>query len=71
MKVTIRRAWQKQKEMGKTLLNTWTTIEQDQLMRKGSVDNYEVHFIRDPLEYPELAADLTNVRFILKKNGNH
>ena len=68
MKVTARRAWQKQKSEN---LNQWSDPkEQDQLRRKGSVDNYEVRFIRDPLEYPELAADLTNVKFV-KKNGNH
>ena len=68
MKVTTRRAWQKQKSEN---LNQWSDPkEQDQLRRKGSVDNYEVRFIRDPLKYPELAADLTNVKFV-KKNGNH
>ena len=66
LKVTLRRAWQKQKEH----LNDWKPSEQDQLTRKGSVDNYEARFIRDPFKYPELAADLTNVRFVLK-NGNH
>ena len=66
IKVTTRRAWQNQKNQ----LEKWKPMEQDQLRRKGSVDNYEVHFIREPSEYPELAADLTNVRFVLK-NGNH
>ena len=71
-KVTSRRAWQRQKEL---LLSkrfqeahSWTAYERDQLLRQANpsqaLPNYRVDFIKKLEEFPELAADLSNVIFV-------
>ena len=66
-KITVRRAWQRQKDLlisQRTLeAHLWTSREKDQLVRQGSVSNYEVTFFNSLEEFPELAADLSNVVF--------
>lgn len=66
-KVTIRRAWQKQKELLINNLKTtypWKAHEKDQLIRSGIVANYQVMFNKDIEKYPQLASDLSNVIFV-------
>lgn len=66
-KVTIRRAWQKQKELLLNNLKTeypWNAYEKDQLIRSGIVANYQVMFNKDIEKYPQLASDISNVIFV-------
>ena len=71
-KVTTRRAWQRQKELLLTKrfqeAQSWTAYEKNQLSRQGNnpslaLPNYQVEFVRNLDEFPELAADLSNVIF--------
>ena len=80
-KVTTRRAWQRQKELLLTKrfqeAQSWTAYEKNQLSRQGNnpsqaLPNYQVEFVRNLDEFPELAADLSNVIFVQsnqKKNN--
>ncbi len=73
-KVTTRRAWLNQKELLLSKRKTqWSPYEKEQILRQGSVSNYKVEFLKDLNEFPELAADLSNVVFVPvnTKNGNH
>jgi hypothetical protein len=72
-KVTTRRAWQRQKELLLTKrfqeAQSWTAYEKNQLSRQGNnpslaLPNYQVEFVRNLDEFPELAADLSNVIFV-------
>ena len=67
-KVTARRAWTRQKELLSQNrafeAEPWTSRQKDQIVLQGSVSNYEVRFARDLEEFPELAADLANVKFV-------
>lgn len=70
-KVTVRRAWQKQKEL---LINKkdsqafpWSPKEKEQLLRQGNVPNYQAQFYKDLEKFPELASDLSNVNFVKNK----
>ena len=67
-KVTARRAWTRQKELLSQNrafeAEAWTPRQKEQILLQGSVSNYEVRFSRDLEEFPELAADLANVKFV-------
>jgi len=68
-KVTVRRAWQRQKELLNSEITAeprWTNGQREQLSLQGSVNDYDVHFRRHLQDYPELAADLANVIFVPK-----
>ena len=74
-KVTARRAWTRQKELlsenrGFEAEN-WNSREIDQILLSGNIPNYEVRFIKDLDEYPELAADLANVEFVPKTKDSN
>ena len=72
-KVTARRAWTRQKELLSENRGfegeNWNSREIDQILLSGNIPNYEVRFTRDLDEYPELAADLANVEFVLKNSN--
>ena len=74
-KVTARRAWTRQKELlteNRGLeAESWNARDIDQILLSGHLNgNYEVRFLRDLDDYPELAADLANVEFVPKSNSN-
>ena len=48
---------------------SWSAYEKNQLLQQGfnssqALSNYQVEFIRSLDEFPELAADLSNVIFV-------
>ncbi len=47
----------------------WSRAEAEQLLAKGFVAGYDAVFARDAEEFPELATDLDNVRFVKRKKA--
>ena len=79
-KMLTRRAWLKEKELliaeeqlhgdnSKIRLTNypWNPSQRKQLLRKGSVDGFDIFFKREVQKYPELATSLENLRFIPRK----
>ena len=79
-KILTRRAWAKEKELLRAeeqlhgdnsnirLTNyPWNPSQRKQLLRKGTVDGFDIFFKREVQKYPELATSLDNVRFIPRK----
>ena len=79
-KILTRRAWAKEKELilsvekllgdnSKIQITNfpWSASQRKQLLRKGSVDGFDIMFKRDVQKYTELANSLDNVRFIPRK----
>ena len=82
-KILTRRAWAKEKELilaEEKLLGDnseiqltnfpWNAAQRKQLLRKGSVDGFDIMFKREVQKYTELANSLDNVRFIPRKRQN-
>ena len=46
---------------------SWNPSQRKQLLRKGSVDGFDIFFKREVQKYPELANSLENVRFLPRK----
>ncbi len=67
-KVVARKAWDRQKDLlasGRHWeAHAWTPNEKEQLLARGFIDTYEVHYVRDVKELPELAGDAANVAFV-------
>ncbi len=72
-KVVARKAWERQKDLltsGRHWeANPWTPNEKEQLLSRGYIDTYEVHYVRDVKELPELAGDVANVAFVKAPKG--
>ena len=82
-KILTRRAWTKEKELilaEETLLGDnseiqltnypWSASQRKQLLRKGSVDGFDIMFKREVQKYTELANSLDNIKFIPRKRQN-
>lgn len=66
----IRKAWHKEKEILKNGFSgsiDWSTNEIDEIMKVGYVTSYEGEYIHDVQQYPELAEDPYNIRFVKKQ----
>ncbi|XP_076255670.1 teneurin-a transmembrane protein isoform X2 [Rhynchophorus ferrugineus] len=66
----IRKAWHKEKEAyknGFTGTFDWSAAEIEELTKNGYVANYEGQYIHDVQEYPELAEDPYNIKFVKKQ----
>jgi hypothetical protein len=60
-------AWAVERERaqsGKRSINTWTRREVDELLSRGQVNGFRAVYVRDVGEFPELADDPHNVRFV-------
>jgi len=79
-KMLTRRVWAREKELAIAeeklhgdnskirLTNySWNPSQRKQLLRKGSVDGFDIFFKREVQKYPELANSLENVRFLPRK----
>ncbi|XP_060532128.1 teneurin-a isoform X2 [Cylas formicarius] len=67
----VRKAWHKEKEAYKNGFSgsfDWSASEIDELTKNGYVSNYEGNYIHNVQEYPELAEDPYNIKFIKKQN---
>ncbi|KAL0125856.1 hypothetical protein PUN28_004718 [Cardiocondyla obscurior] len=65
----IRKAWHREREALKTNTPTsveWMVAEQDEILKVGLASNYEGEYIHDAQQYPELAEDPYNIRFVKK-----
>ncbi|XP_050300219.1 teneurin-a isoform X3 [Anthonomus grandis grandis] len=66
----IRKAWHKEKEASKNGFYgsmDWSQSEIDELVKNGYINNYEGQYIHDVQQYPELAEDPYNIRFVKKQ----
>ncbi|KAG5879649.1 hypothetical protein JTB14_012096 [Gonioctena quinquepunctata] len=66
----IRKAWHKEKDCyknGFTGSVDWSTSELEELSKVGYVSNYEGVYIHDVQQYPELAEDPYNIKFVRKQ----
>lgn len=64
-------AWVIERELvqsGKLLINSWSKMEREELLSRGSVSGMRAEYIRSLLEFPELADDPRNVRFVSSRN---
>lgn len=66
LKSVTRRAWARELEAPS---RQWTNEEKQQLIAQGFVEGVDVEYKVDVEEYPELANDLDNVRFV--RNSSH
>jgi len=65
----IRKAWHREREALKVNTITsveWMIAEQDEILKNGLASNYEGEYIHDAQQYPELAEDPYNIRFVKK-----
>ncbi|EFN60940.1 Teneurin-3 [Camponotus floridanus] len=65
----IRKAWHREREALKANTPTsveWMVAEQDEILKVGLASNYEGEYIHDAQQYPELAEDPYNIRFVKK-----
>lgn len=65
----IRKAWHREREALKANTPTsveWMVAEQDEIVKVGLASNYEGEYIHDAQQYPELAEDPYNIRFVKK-----
>lgn len=65
----IRKAWHKEKECYKSGFTgsiDWSVSELEELSKVGYVSNYEGEYIHDVQQYPELAEDPYNIKFVKK-----
>lgn len=68
----IRKAWHKEKEVlkaGFSGSSDWSLSDVDEIMKQGYVLNFEGDYIHDVQQYPELAEDPYNIKFV-KKQGD-
>ncbi|XP_074032255.1 teneurin-a transmembrane protein isoform X2 [Leptinotarsa decemlineata] len=66
----IRKAWHKEKECYKNGFAgsvDWSTSELEELSKVGYVSNYDGEYIHDVQQYPELAEDPYNIKFVRKQ----
>lgn len=66
----IRKAWHKEKEILKSGFSgttDWSPSEVDEIMKQGYAVKYEGEYVHDVQEYPELAEDPYNIRFVKKQ----
>ncbi|XP_057656218.1 teneurin-a isoform X3 [Diorhabda carinulata] len=66
----IRKAWHKEKECyknGFTCSVDWSISELEELSKLGYVNNFEGEYIHDVQQYPELAEDPYNIKFVKKQ----
>lgn len=64
-------AWVIERELvqsSKLSINSWSKMEREELLSKGSVSGMTAEYIRSVLEFPELADDPRNVRFLSSRN---
>lgn len=63
-------AWVIERELvqsDKLTLNSWSKLEREELLSKGSVSGMRPEYIRSVLDHPELADDPRNIRFVAVK----
>nr|CAH7727154.1 unnamed protein product [Callosobruchus chinensis] len=66
----VRKAWHKEKECYKNgFIGSvdWSASELEELSKVGYVSNYEGEYINDVKDYPELAEDPYNIKFVKKQ----
>uniref|UniRef100_A0A1Y1LMI1 Tenascin-like protein n=2 Tax=Photinus pyralis TaxID=7054 RepID=A0A1Y1LMI1_PHOPY len=69
----IRKAWHKEKEMIKSGFFgsiDWSANEIEEIMKLGYASIYDGEYIHDVQQYPELAEDPYNIRFVKKLNDS-
>lgn len=69
----IRKAWHKEKEIlknGFSGIFEWSTNEIEEITKQGYLSTYEGEYIHDVLQYPELAEDPYNIRFVKKQTDS-
>lgn len=67
--LAVRKAWHREKDLLKNGVSgtmEWTTAEADEIVQTGSASAYEGDYTHDVQQYPELAEDPFNVRFVKK-----
>ena len=66
LKLASRRAWAREKERlaGRREGTTWTAREAKQILNKGYADGWRAEFARDVKDFPDLANDIDNVKFV-------
>ncbi len=64
LKLSAKRAWIRERQSPNM---DWTPEEKRQLQSRGFVDNVEAVFAKDVDEFPELANDIDNVRFVKRR----
>ncbi len=63
----VENAWKIERELvqsGKQTRNVWTRQQKEELLSKGSVTNMEGRYIRYINQFPELADDPKNIKFV-------
>lgn len=63
-------AWVIERELvqsDKLTLNSWSKVEREELLSKGSVSGMQPEYVRSVLDYPQLADDPRNIRFVAVK----
>lgn len=66
----VRKAWHKEKEALKNGFYgsaEWSTTEIEEILKLGYATNFEGEYIHDVQDYPELAEDPYNIRFVKKQ----
>ncbi|XP_030747099.1 teneurin-a-like [Sitophilus oryzae] len=66
----IRKAWHREKDTYKSGFTgsfDWSAAEIEELLKNGYVANYEGQYVHDVQEYPELAEDPYNIKFVKKQ----
>ncbi|KAJ8912649.1 hypothetical protein NQ315_012725 [Exocentrus adspersus] len=66
----VRKAWHKEKESYKNGFFgsvEWSANEIEELTKVGYVNNYDGEYIHDVQQYPELAEDPYNIKFVKKQ----
>jgi teneurin len=65
----VRKAWHREKELLKNSVSgtvEWTPAEAEEIVETGVAKAYEGEYMHDVQQYPELAEDPFNVRFVKK-----
>lgn len=70
----VRKAWHREKEALKAGLSgavDWAPSEVEEILKSGYANQYDGEYVHNVLQYPELAEDPYNIRFVNNKGGHN
>lgn len=66
----VRKSWHREKEALRNGFSgsvEWSTVEIDEILKLGYASNYDGDYVHNVQQYPELAEDPFNIRFVKKQ----
>lgn len=66
----VRKAWHREKEALRNGFSgsvEWSTVEIDEILKLGYASNFDGDYVHNVQQYPELAEDPFNIRFVKKQ----